>query len=210
MPIINSAEELYASLKANAEKKGWLFNKDEAFVKELVDGLFKNLKRYGYSSCPCRMSAGNYEQDKDIICPCVYMEADVKKYGSCYCSLYVSQDVYDGKRMAASIPESRPANKVFPAGNKGVEQMEKLVVWRCCVCGYEYRGPDAPYKCPKCGVDKSMFTKEYKECPVVHTDENVEWECGECGYEHESPAPPDKCPKCGCAKEKFEKVIVLK
>jgi len=208
-PEIKSAEELYASLKVNAKEKGYLFNRDEAFVKELMDGLFANLKRYGYSSCPCRMSAGQYEFDKDIICPCVYMEDDVKKYGLCYCGLYVSQDIYDGKRKAGAIPESRPAGKVFSMNKKNEMKTEMDTVWRCCVCGYEHRGPDAPDKCPKCGANKSMFTKEYKECLVINEGSKIIWECGECGYEHENANQPDKCPKCGASKDKFEKITVL-
>ena len=103
-----SADELYAILKKNAEKKGYFFNKDETFVAELMKGLFENLKRYGYLSCPCRLSSGDYEKDTDIICPCAYMKSDVEKYGSCFCALYVSKEIFDGLKKPASIPESRP------------------------------------------------------------------------------------------------------
>lgn len=34
--------------------------------------------------------------------------------------------------------------------------------WICSVCGYVYEGENLPenFKCPKCGVDKSMFLKK--------------------------------------------------
>jgi ferredoxin-thioredoxin reductase catalytic subunit len=108
-----SSSELFEIVKANASKKGFYINNDEPFVKALVDGLFENLKRYGYGSCPCRLAANNYEADKDILCPCVYMKKDVETYGMCFCCLYVSKEVYEGIKPAHSIPESRPKEKTF-------------------------------------------------------------------------------------------------
>ena len=102
-----SSTELLGIIKANAAKKGFFINKDESFVKDLADGLYENLKRYGYASCPCRLSSGKYEADKDILCPCAYMKPDVEKYGMCFCCLYVSKEVYEGAKQPHSIPESR-------------------------------------------------------------------------------------------------------
>ena len=48
------------------------------------------------------------KEDLDIICPCDYRDADLAEYGTCFCALYVSQDVVDGKRKATRIPERRP------------------------------------------------------------------------------------------------------
>ncbi len=30
--------------------------------------------------------------------------------------------------------------------------------WRCNVCGYVHIGPDAPIRCPKCGVGAEEFS----------------------------------------------------
>jgi len=35
-------------------------------------------------SCPCRLASGNRDWDRDIICPCIYREEDVRAYGRCY------------------------------------------------------------------------------------------------------------------------------
>jgi len=64
-------------------------------------------------SCPCRLASGDREKDKDIMCPCIYREADVKEYGSCYCQLYVSKEVLEGKRRLQYVPERRPVEKLF-------------------------------------------------------------------------------------------------
>jgi len=104
-----SVEELYEMLKKVQEPKGYFFNKDKETVFDLLRGLLTNRERYGYQSCPCRLASGDYEKDRDIICPCAYRAPDVEEFGSCYCSLYVSEDWNEGKIEHAYVPERRPA-----------------------------------------------------------------------------------------------------
>jgi ferredoxin-thioredoxin reductase catalytic chain len=104
---------LYERLRAIQEPKGYYFNPSKEMVFQLLEGLITNKKRYGYMSCPCRLASGDREKDKDIMCPCIYREADVKEYGSCYCQLYVSKEVLEGKRRLQYVPERRPVEKLF-------------------------------------------------------------------------------------------------
>ena len=106
-------EELYETLKKIQEPKGYFFNKDKGRVMELLQGLLTNKARYGYMACPCRLASGERENDRDIICPCVYREPDVEEFESCYCNLYVSQAWNDGAVTEAYIPERRPPEKMF-------------------------------------------------------------------------------------------------
>ena len=106
-------EELYENLKKIQEPKGYFFNKDKEIVFELLKGLIENKERYGYMVCPCRLSSGERDNDKDIICPCVYREPDVKEYGSCYCNLYVSKEWNDEAIPHEYVPERRPPEKMF-------------------------------------------------------------------------------------------------
>jgi ferredoxin-thioredoxin reductase catalytic subunit len=108
---MNEAEKLYEMLKKVQEPKGYFFNKDRARVFDLLEALLINKNRYGYMCCPCRLALGDKEKDRDIICPCVYREADVEEFGSCYCNLYVSSDWNEGKIPESYIPERRPADK---------------------------------------------------------------------------------------------------
>ena len=32
-----------------------------------------------------------------------------------------------------------------------------IMLFKCSVCGYIHEGPEAPEKCPKCGVEKEKF-----------------------------------------------------
>ena len=104
---MNEAEKLYETLKKVQEPKGYYFNKDRKRVSELLDALLVNKKRYGYMSCPCRLASGDRKTDQDILCPCVYREDDVKEFGSCYCSLYVSKDWNEEKIPHTYVPEKR-------------------------------------------------------------------------------------------------------
>jgi ferredoxin-thioredoxin reductase catalytic subunit len=106
------ANQLFETLKNIQEKKGYYFSKDNTRVMELLSGLLTNKDRYGYMVCPCRLAAGDREADKDIICPCVYREPDVKEFGSCYCNLYVSKAWNDESIPHAYVPERRPPEKM--------------------------------------------------------------------------------------------------
>jgi ferredoxin-thioredoxin reductase catalytic subunit len=110
---MKNAEVLLESLKKVQEPKGYFFNKDKERVLDLIEALILNKERYGYMSCPCRLASGDRKKDQDIICPCVYREADVKEYGSCYCNLYVTEDWNNEKIPHDYVPERRPPEKAL-------------------------------------------------------------------------------------------------
>lgn len=105
-------EKLYETLKKLQEPKGYLFNKNRTMVMELMEGLLENKDRYGYMACPCRLASGSQQDDRDIICPCVYREDDVREFGSCYCGLYVSREWNEDKIPHECVPERRPLEKI--------------------------------------------------------------------------------------------------
>lgn len=104
-------DTLYERLRKVQEPKGCLFNRDRERVNDLLAALLLNKERYGYMACPCRLASGDRGHDRDIICPCVYREPDMREYGSCYCNLYVSEDWNAGRIAHAYVPERRPAEK---------------------------------------------------------------------------------------------------
>jgi len=106
-------EQLYQALKKSQEAKGIYFNKDKDLVFELLDSLIINKDRYGYMACPCRLACNDRENDKDIICPCVYRAPDLEEFGACYCGLYVTEDVHNNKSEPEYVPERRPPEKIF-------------------------------------------------------------------------------------------------
>jgi ferredoxin-thioredoxin reductase catalytic subunit len=105
-------DALYEKLRPFQESKGYFFNKDREKVNELLEALIINKERYGYMVCPCRLASGEREDDRDIICPCEYREADVKEFGSCYCSLYVSIEWNKDEISKEYVEERRPIEKM--------------------------------------------------------------------------------------------------
>ena len=159
-----AVDALLEKLDREAEASGYHLNPDREFTRELVRSLLVNQERYGYWACPCRLAAGDKAADLDIICPCDYRDADLNEFGSCFCALYVSQEIVEGKKQAASIPERRP-----PAGERRAAKAEvagtvpagKLSqpVWRCKVCGYLCARGDPPDVCPICKAKKDRFER---------------------------------------------------
>jgi ferredoxin-thioredoxin reductase catalytic subunit len=156
-------DSLYEKLNREAEAAGYHLNPDSAMTKELLNGYLVNQKRFGYPSCPCRLASGKKEEDLDIICPCDYRDPDTEEYGGCYCSLYVSKAVKEGKAKIGSIPERRP-----PKATRLQKQQEKpapsisslpLPVWRCKVCGYLCAREEPPGTCPICKAGKERFER---------------------------------------------------
>jgi ferredoxin-thioredoxin reductase catalytic subunit len=155
--------QLQEQLKKEAEASGYHLNPDAQMVGELVSGLIVNEKRYGYRACPCRLASGIKEEDLDIVCPCDYRDPDLDEYGACYCSLYVSRDVVEGKAKVGSIPERRP-----PREKRMTKKAEKkdvsisslsYPVWRCKVCGYLCARDGPPEVCPICKAKKERFER---------------------------------------------------
>jgi ferredoxin-thioredoxin reductase catalytic subunit/rubredoxin len=154
---------LYKKLGRDAESVGYHLNPDLKFTKALIESLITNEKRYCYQACPCRLATGKKSEDIDIICPCDYRDPDLDEYGTCYCGLYVSQDIIEGKRKLGSIPERRlPKNerdKMEQKKKKDIVTGLSKPVWRCKVCGYLCARDEPPEICPICKVKKDRFER---------------------------------------------------
>jgi ferredoxin-thioredoxin reductase catalytic chain len=164
-------EKLHAKLDKEAESAGYHLNPNKEFTLGLIEGLLVNERRYGYWACPCRLATGVKSEDLDIICPCDYRDPDLAQYGTCYCALYVSQEVVEGKRKATRIPERRPAERMIapsePPAAEGTSPAPELPdlsslrypMWRCRVCGYLCARDEPPEVCPICKAKKERFER---------------------------------------------------
>lgn len=164
-------DDLYEKIKKDGQSYGYHLNPDAQFCKDLVRGLIINEDRYGYQSCPCRLSVGDIGKDRDIICPCDYRDPDLNDYGACYCALYVVEDIVNGKKSLTSIPERRYMgnSKEKTETSKGymgnsilinaLAESIKIPVWRCKVCGYLCAREQPPEVCPICKAKKDRFER---------------------------------------------------
>lgn len=158
------AEELLARLESAAESSGYHINPDRSFALGLCEGLLVNQERYGYMACPCRLASGDPDGDGDIVCPCDYRDNDVEEFGSCFCALYVGEEIASGRKSPAPIPERRPPRQedrlTAPAEvSKPVPPSLPLPVWRCRVCGYLAARSGPPATCPICKASKERFER---------------------------------------------------
>ena len=166
-----SKEDMLQEMQKDADDNGFFICPDRELLDELIDGLVKNKDRYGYGSCPCRMSSGVKAYDADIICPCEYRDADVNEFGMCYCGLFVSEKIRDDPSRLEPIPEKRPesvtdeAVKAKERKDAGLDEdateghSEGVPVWRCKVCGYLAAREFPPSVCPICKAKKDRFER---------------------------------------------------
>lgn len=160
--LIEKAKKLYENLKQDGEASGYFLNPDLDFVMELMEGLLVNKERYGYLACPCRLSTGERDKDKDIICPCNYRDPDLIDYDACYCGLYMSKKARDEGKVIKPLPDRRVkagATVVRTSAKESTSKSLSYPVWRCKVCGYLCARDNPPQNCPICKVDKDRFEK---------------------------------------------------
>ena len=105
---------------------------------------------------------GQKEKDLDIICPCDYRDPDLADYGACYCALYVTEDVLEGRRAVSAIPERRPPPEERMEKGLAEEIVTRTLsypVFRCRVCGYLCARNEPPERCPICMAGKERFER---------------------------------------------------
>lgn len=172
-----SIEQARKRAEADAKTYGYYLTPQPDLLQMFLEGLKTNEDRYGYPSCPCRLATGNFEIDRDIICPCDYRDPDVEEFGACYCRLFVNKEVFESQKLP-EVPERRPLDKQGRAyGVKNVQAQEeakprtltttqpektsnvKKKLWYCKQCGYVVYREDPPYVCPICKAKKDMFSE---------------------------------------------------
>jgi len=175
---LTTLEQIRKRAEADAKTYGYFLTPQPDLLQMFIEGLKVNEDRYGYPSCPCRLATGNFEIDRDIICPCDYRDPDVAEYGSCYCRLYVNKAVYESQNLP-EVPERRPIEKQERAYGTPITKQSpaqeiqekpttsatvqtqkvgiKKKLWYCKQCGYVVFREDPPYICPICKAKREMF-----------------------------------------------------
>jgi len=177
---LTSIEQVRKRAEADAKTYGYYLTPQPELLQGFLEGLKTNEDRYGYPLCPCRLTSGIFEYDRDIICPCDYRDPDVAQYGACYCRLYVNKEVYESKNLP-EVPERRPQEKqeraygtqaamqapeqkaqekpAAPISVPSTTPTVKKKLWYCKQCGYVVFREDPPYICPICKAKKELFAE---------------------------------------------------
>lgn len=172
---MTTLEAVRRRAEADAKSYGYYLTPQADLLQGFLEGLKTNEDRYGYPLCPCRLTSGSFEYDRDIICPCDYRDPDVAQYGACYCRLYVNKQVFESQNLP-EVPERRPLEKQTraygtpattsqkknstpaPQPSKPQPQVKKKL-WYCKQCGYVVFREDPPYICPICKAKRELFAE---------------------------------------------------
>jgi len=71
-----------------AEKQNYDINPNKMISTNLKIWLSEMEGIYGKRLCPCFDPSGGKENDRAMICPCVYINEEIKEYGTCHCALF--------------------------------------------------------------------------------------------------------------------------
>lgn len=83
-------EVIRVRLEQHLQGKPFYFNPDTDVVESILRAMAKRKAKQGEDYCPCRRVTGDKEKDADIICPCIYHEAEIAADGKCHCNLFTS------------------------------------------------------------------------------------------------------------------------
>jgi len=84
-------KELKKICQDYAKKQGFLLQPDPVLLDRILEGLLNREKIYGLRYCPCRRVTGDIEEDRKIVCPCIYHKEEIKDEGHCKCMLFLKK-----------------------------------------------------------------------------------------------------------------------
>lgn len=84
-------EKLLNEYKNYAKENNICLNPDKKITEGLIKALIAQEEKYSARYCPCRLTTGDKEKDKKIICPCIYHKKEIEQDGHCHCFLFVKK-----------------------------------------------------------------------------------------------------------------------
>lgn len=85
--LVKAYKENFERLKRVAEKKEYIFNPNEDWVKQVITLMCNNLKEFGKYFCPCKQHHP-VEPEIDPVCPCKSLDDEIERDGHCHCRLF--------------------------------------------------------------------------------------------------------------------------
>ena len=82
-------------------------NADAVLTETTIQGLAKNLQRYGKMYCPCHLLPAAVEERASLVCPCAPHHEDIQRDGQCHCGIFVAAGT--GVKPTLAAPASTTA-----------------------------------------------------------------------------------------------------
>lgn len=74
-------------------QKNYALNPSWMMTTNLEIWLSEMEATFGKRYCPCFEPSGDAQLDKKMLCPCEFIEDEIKEYGTCHCALFGSADL---------------------------------------------------------------------------------------------------------------------
>ncbi len=84
------------------EQKNYVINPSWMMATNLKSNLCEMEATFGKRYCPCFEPSGDKELDKKMMCPCEFVEDEIKEYGTCHCALFGPADLSKEEWKASS------------------------------------------------------------------------------------------------------------
>lgn len=107
-------EDIYSWALQYAQEHEWTLNYEEKQLRAVIRGLARNLIRHGEQYCPCRIRSGDSEEDKEIICPCIFHENEIRQLGRCHCNLFFDDKFFEELLKKKVPPPEQPLVETDP------------------------------------------------------------------------------------------------
>ena len=89
-------------LEKYCEQKNYALNPSWMMTTNLKSNLCEMESTFGKRYCPCFEPSGDKTLDKKMMCPCEYIEDEIKEYGTCHCALFGPADLTKEQWKASS------------------------------------------------------------------------------------------------------------
>ena len=89
-------------LEKYCAQKGYALNPSWMMTTSLKSNLCEMEATFGKRYCPCFEPSGDAELDKKMMCPCTFIDDEIKEYGTCHCALFGPKDLSKEQWKASS------------------------------------------------------------------------------------------------------------
>ena len=80
-------------IKKYAAQKGFKVNPHWMFFTNLKIWIVESEKTFGKRYCPCFEPSASQDLNRKLICPCKFVEKEIKERGTCHCVLFGRGDL---------------------------------------------------------------------------------------------------------------------
>ena len=98
----NAAKKQQRWIEKYCEKYDYIMNPNWMMSTNLKSNLCEMEATFGKRYCPCFEPSGDKVLDKKMMCPCEYVEDEIKEYGTCHCALFGPADLSKEQWKASS------------------------------------------------------------------------------------------------------------